>query len=134
MVLVADSGSMRRVLLPTEGLPEILALGDLNGDGIQDLLLMTADESTVLASIVLVYPDSLHVPTVAADFDWTAFQYSFADNVLIERCFPSVEPRLDTLGGALVLSVASGTSATSDCQNPPRRRFVISGNRLVSAP
>lgn len=125
LVVVTRPERTDRVRLATEGLPEIVAIGDVDGDGIRDILLVTSDESTVIPGLVIVRRDSAIVPVVLRGFDWKAFQYVFADNVMTATCLPSLRPRIVSRNGGAALSVASGSSLTSDCRTPPRKLFQV---------
>ena len=116
--------------MTTEGMPEIVTIGDIDSDGIRDILLLTSDESTVIPTVVMVRRDGLVLPAIPPGFNWSAFQYTFADNVSTVTCLPFLRPKIVAQNNVVAISVAYGSSLTSDCRNPPRTLFTVTGGEL----
>lgn len=132
-VTVRRHNRIDRMLLNSDGLPELVAFADLDENGTRDIILATLDESSVLAGIVLLYRDSLAVPRVRSRFDWLGFQFTFAGNVVSDSCYRFLRPFATTSRGGIVLSVAYGNSANHDCRHPPRALYKIVKDSMVPA-
>lgn len=109
--------------------PTVIDAKDMNEDGIADLLVAAADESSVWAGLILVYNDTLQYAAVAGP------ELSYMWDVIAgdDACEPELMPRFeDGPERGIILSVASGWShEVPDCHNPPRTRFRMEGDSLI---
>jgi hypothetical protein len=116
-----------------DGAPEIVDYGDLDGDGVEDLLLADVDLDVIWAGALLVRPDSLTIAKPAASVSPEATWYGWDPTAGHGACRSELMPRIEALSdGTLVVSMASGEAiTTADCMNPNRNRFRVFGDSLV---
>lgn len=100
-----------------DGVPIFAAFGDLDSNGWRDIVLLNADESSILAQVVMVSADSLwDPPTHPADL-WQRSQFTRETRDLSRACEMAVFPKIirDSVGSEM-LSVAAGSQTDgSDC-------------------
>ena len=131
--IVVNLGDSRLHLsLETDGLPRILDAGDLDGDGVMDLLLGNADESvTIWPTIVLVKPDTLHV--VEGLVQMGVYQY---DPVLDPDCdYRDLLPKLELgpEGRLLVSWIQTATTIhgpARNCRAPARASWEVHDGQI----
>jgi hypothetical protein len=124
-------GRTLTVQLHLDGLPGIIDLADLNGDGRLDLVLATADETIALSmTVVLVYPDSL----IEAKEKEPSGVYYYDPMDHPDCSLDSLTPRVKRLPSRrLALSwIVVGPSRRSQptCDAPPRGDWELVRNAL----
>ena len=100
-----------------DGLPVLAAFGDLDGNGWRDVVLLSADESSTLAQVVMVSADSLWDPPTKPAKLWQRTQFFRQTQDLSRACEEAVYPKIvrDSSGDDM-LSVAAGEQADGrDC-------------------
>lgn len=131
LVVVLD-GSRMQFTLVTDGLPRIVHAGDLDGDGVMDLLLANADESvSIWPTVVLVTADSIRVPHGLIAMG--VYQY---DPVLEPDCdyrdlLPELERGSD--GKLLISWIRTRTTIhgpATNCHAPPRAHWEVTDGQL----
>ena len=134
MVSVSGSTISGELQLEQDGLPQFVEFGDITGDGVRDVLMATADESTVFPSLVLVSRSRLVVPRNEG-LDWRRLQFSWEGPEEVSRCLSFVLPRLDFTAGApgLVAVASRESGAQSDCSDPALKRLRIVDGTLILA-
>jgi hypothetical protein len=120
------------LLLERDGLPQFVEFGDLTGDGIRDILFVTADESSVLFGVVLVSGSALVEPR-SEGLDWRRLQFTYDEDEEISRCPSFVLPRLNFTAGApgLVVVASRKSGAQTDCSDPALHRLRVVNGKLT---
>jgi hypothetical protein len=123
---IAIRGSLRAELtVGGDNFPEILGVGDLNHDGLQDALLADVDESSVWSGVLLVSRSALRFAPLESSTPAGTMSYLWDTTEDHHRCLASVLPRIERGdAGSPVISVAVGQArAVADCMNPNRLRL-----------
>jgi hypothetical protein len=120
-LVVAGAHLKDTLLLDVEGtLPDVLAFGDLQGDGTRDVLLALADESTVLPVVVLVSRDGLRAATPAPTLAGPSLQFRWDSSEAEPGCLERLLPRLEARPGRTPAVVAAvGSAEEHGCASPP---------------
>jgi hypothetical protein len=94
----------------------LIAVGDLDGDGIRDLVLTVVDESTVFTDVVLVTSGGPREPQRDASVDWRRLQFVL-DEMTSKDCLRTVLPRIEaTQSRGAVLLLPYGHAEDGSCK------------------
>ncbi len=121
--------------ISTEGdfLPELVSFGDLDSDGMRDILVVSVTESSVFAEVVMVHRDGdLSLVTFPSLSLRRAMQYRFHDVGWSSGCLGTLMPRLERLGtGGLAVSLATGDyRREGDCARARRQILRVVDQRF----
>lgn len=113
------------VRVPVEGLPSIVAVGDLDGDSIGDLVLSVSDESTVFTTVVLATVSGPMNAIRDSEVDWTRLQFQL-DEQASEKCREGALPHVArNEHGPWILVIPFGASWDGGCEAPSMARLSI---------
>jgi len=119
-IVIAGAHRSLQTRLMLDGLPQLVAFGDLNGDGLRDALLAIVDESTIYPIVVLTKRDTLLVPVDAPTLDRRGLQYLWDEQGVLEQCIPQLLPRFSIAGGnrAAIVVASNGAQSDTSCPTP----------------
>lgn len=134
LALVVAGAQLRdTVLLDVEGtLPDVLAFGDVQGDGTRDVLLALADESTVLPLVVLVSKEGLREAALSPELSARDLQFRWDSSEAEPGCLERLLPRLVARPGRTPAVVAAiGSAEEHGCASPPTVTLEVRRDTLV---
>ncbi len=113
------------VRVAVEGLPSIVAVGDLDGDSIGDVVLSVSDESAVFTTVVLATLSGPMNAVRDSGVDWTRLQFQLDERVS-KKCRDGALPHVvRNDDGSWALLIPFGASWDGDCDAPQEARLSV---------
>ena len=130
-LVVSLNGRSRFLELHSDGLPRIVDIGDLDADGVADVLLATADESvSIWPTVVLVRSDTPAVARGASAMGVYTFDPIENPDCDYRSLLPTMQRASD---GKLLVSwvdVSGPAGSSTACLDPQRKQWEVVADSL----
>jgi hypothetical protein len=130
---ITVSGSIRATgVFLSDELPQLVEFGDVNGDGIRDIVAAFIDESSVLPFVLLVLRDTLLVVRFPDTQTARQMQFTFGDVNWPDACVDSLVPSIVVLDSLVAIEVRTGEyRMPGDCSRASRARLLVRDRMFV---